>query len=94
MFVPADFGSGASAPPPFYRNRWIGAVVLVVCLVLLLMFAMGMDAAVFNPYNATHQLTLTAGAASETRAPGRFQTPVPRDNQSNDQIVKLKREGF
>jgi hypothetical protein len=51
------------------QDRLIGALVLLVCVILCLAVAIGMDAAVFVPYNATH-------APTETWQARRTSTPV------------------
>ncbi len=77
MFVPGDFG-----PPPqprMPRERLIGALVLLMCIILCLALVLAMDAARFNPHNATVAATLTAQAKTPTVRPRRTPTPNPGD---------------
>jgi hypothetical protein len=66
------------------QDRWIGMVVLLVCLILCLVMILGMDTFVFAPYNATHAPTETwqarhtaTSVATPRGAPPRRGTPTP-----------------
>jgi hypothetical protein len=59
VFAPSDFHPPRPARPPFMQDRLIGALVLLACIILCLVVVIGMDAAVFVPYNATHAPTET-----------------------------------
>jgi hypothetical protein len=85
LFTPTPGSTPPSDPPPFHQNRIVGGVVLLTSMILILMFAVGADAEVFTPYNATLSVTQTAQARGlpsghPTLRPGqsvpRF-TPIP-----------------
>ncbi|MBX3063009.1 MAG: hypothetical protein KF726_08535 [Anaerolineae bacterium] len=92
MFSPPEF----SPPPkpqsaPFWDNRIIGTIILIVGIVLLIVMGSGSDQSVFIPYNATlgvtqtwraeHPPTITATPRNQRRATA---TPTRRPSRSDD----------
>jgi hypothetical protein len=66
--------------------------VLIVCLIALLVLALGADAAIFVPLNATDAVTLTWQAAHGDEATAtprpRFRpTPIPNNGNPGQQPV-------
>lgn len=90
MFSRSDLGAPRPSPPS--QSRVIGAIVLIVCLVALLVLALGADAAIFIPLNATDAVTQTWQAAhsdqpTTTPRPRFRASPVPRNGNPGDQSV-------
>ncbi len=84
MFVSSDFDSPRPPRPPLMKDRAIGALVLLVFVFLCLVMAVGMDSAVFIPFNATHAPTET-WQAQHPPTPVRTQfAPVPRRRTPNN----------
>ncbi len=89
MFAPSDFHSPRPPRPPFMRDRVIGALVLLIFVVLCLITAVGMDATVFIPYNATHAITQTWEAQHPaTPTPSRLAPTPGRRTPNNNQQVR------
>jgi len=82
VFAPANFGPPKRPPQPLQENRTIGLVVLLFCLFLCLVFAVGMDAVVINPYNATVSVTQTWQAQHPATPTPKVRPtpPLPNDN--------------
>jgi len=93
LFATGNFRSQKPPHEPFQEDRVVGAVVLLFCFVLCLMFVLSIDAIVINPYNATQAVTQTwqaahpststpIGTPQDFRHPGQA-TPVPLDTPDN-----------
>lgn len=92
MFSRSELGTATSKSSPPSQSRVIGAIVLIICIVALLILALGADAAIFIPLNATEAVTLTWQAAHGDQATStprpRFRiTPAPHNGNPGDQSV-------
>ena len=94
MFASGDFEDSIppSQPQPFHTDRLIGALILLAFLILCLALSLGLDSAVFVPFNGTQAPTLTAKAkitgtpTSRTPAPRRSQTALPRPSTPKQEV--------
>ena len=89
MFASGNLGT---PPPqiPFYNNRVLGAIVLLIALILCLATVLMVDAAILVPYNATSAVTQTwqaghpgATDAGPTRRPQSSSTATPGNFDMN-----------
>jgi len=66
MFSRSELGATKLSKPS--QSRVIGAIVLIACIIALIILALGADAAIFIPLNATDAVTLTWQAAHGVQA--------------------------
>ncbi len=83
MFARSDLGRSAPTPPS--ENRALGALILIVCIVILLIVALSADAAIFGPLNATDSATQTWQADHPALPPGHPTLPAPINPDRNNQ---------
>jgi len=88
LFVTGDLQPPPPPRTPLQDNRTVGLLVLLACILLCLVLVVGLDAAVFIPFNATHAPTQTWQALHPTSPsrvttpgfqPRRTRTPVPNN---------------
>ncbi len=88
MFAPNDFRAPTSPRPSIQHDRLIGALVLLILMILCLVAVLGMDRALFIPFNATLAVTQTwqaqhpaaPGVQGTPRGPGQRRTSTPSPN--------------
>ena len=88
MFVRSNFEQPAPPNEPFQDNRTIGLAILFLGLLLCLLFSIGVDATVLDPFKATRAVTQTWQAQhpqTATPSPMPTSTIVPRD--PNQQVA-------
>ena len=91
MFAPSEFSTPPPPRPKIRNDRLIGALVLLLFIIACLVMSVGMDRALFIPFNATRAVTQTweanhpgsAGGSATPRPlrPRRTSTPNPGYDQ-------------
>jgi hypothetical protein len=95
LFAPNELQTPPPPPQPIRNDRLVGALVLLAFIILCLLTSLGMDQALFIPYNATHAITqtwqanhpATPGSQLTPRNPSRRRTSTP--NPGYDQQVRI-----
>lgn len=88
MFVRSNFEQPAPPNEPFQDNRTIGLAILFLGLLLCLLFSIGADAVILDPFKATIAVTQTWQAQHpQTATPAATPTSTIVPGDPNQQVA-------